>query len=223
VVRRKTLCEKLWPDTYVAFDHNLNTAVNKLRNILGDLAQSPRFIETLPRLGYRFVAPVQRPSGHRLRDARKMVVVLPFENLSAEPGMDCFADGLTEEMTLQLSQLSPGRLGVIARTCAVQFKGRKKSIREIAEELLVDYVLEGTVRHEGNRVRITGQLIETRGQTHLWSASYDRDLRKILAVQTEVARQICKALAAALFAASASNEPTEGSGCDDGGAAPQCW
>jgi DNA-binding winged helix-turn-helix (wHTH) protein len=66
VVKRKTLCEKLWPDTYVAFDHSLNTAVNKLRSVLGDLAQSPRFIETRPRLGYRFVAPVERRNGDRI-------------------------------------------------------------------------------------------------------------------------------------------------------------
>src|SRR5438132_9143009 len=90
VVRRKTLCEKLWPDTYVAFNHSLNTAVNKLRNILGDLAKSPRFIETLPRLGYRFVAPVQWESRNRLCDAGRTLVVLPFENLSGEPGMDRF-------------------------------------------------------------------------------------------------------------------------------------
>jgi TolB-like protein len=201
VVKRKTLCEKLWPDTHVAFDRSLNTAVNKLRNILGDLAHSPRFIETVPRLGYRFVAPVHWPGAARLGDASKMLVVLPFENLSGEPRMDSFADGLTEEMTLQLSQLNPKRLGVIARTSAIQYRPPKKSIREIAEELCVDYVLEGSVRCKGHRrVRITGQLIEARDQTHLWSASYNRDLRDVLEVQSDVARQIGNALALELLA-----------------------
>ena len=202
VVERKTLCEKLWPDTYVAFNHSLNTAVNKLRNILGDLAKSPRFIETLPRLGYRFVAPVQWESRNRLCDAGRTLVVLPFENLSGEPGMDRFADGLTEEMTLQLSQLNPEQLGVIARTCAVQYRGRKKSIREIAEELHVDLVLEGSVRREGKHVRIIGQLIETRDQTCSWSASYDRDLMDTVAVQTQVAREIRRAFGVELLPAS---------------------
>jgi TolB-like protein len=199
VVTRGMLRDKLWPDTFVGYDHGLNTAVNKLRDLLGDSARSPRYIETLPRLGYRFVAQVLNPGKPAATDKR-MLLVLPFESLCGDDEQDFFAEGLTEEMISQLGQLDPKRLGVIARTSAVQYKAAKKSIGEIAAELHVDCVLEGSVRCNGDRVRITGQLIEARDQTHLWSASYDRDLRDALEVQTDVARQIGKALAPELLA-----------------------
>src|SRR5580692_6848122 len=198
VVTRKALREKLWPDTHVGYDQNLNTAVNKLRELLGDSAQCPRFIETLPRLGYRFIAPVVMP-GRSLVGAKKMLGVLPFENLGGDPEQEYFADGLTEEMISHLGQLDPRRLGVIARTSAIQYKNTKKSIAEIASELKVSYVLEGSVRCEGNGARITAQLIEALGQTHLWSGSYDRDLRDILSVQANVAREIGRALSLELL------------------------
>ncbi len=193
VVTRKALRERLWPDTYVGYEHGLNTAVNKLRDLLGDSARSPRFVETLPRLGYRFIAPVIKPEKD-ITAAKKMLLVLPFENISGSSEQEYFADGLTEEMISHLGQLNPKRLGVIARTSAIQYKATKKSVGEIAAELNVDCVLEGSVRCDGRRVRITGQLIEARDQTHLWSATYDRDLRDVLDVQTDVARQIGKAL-----------------------------
>jgi TolB-like protein len=195
VVTRRTLHERLWPDTVVGYEHGLNTAVNKLRNFLGDLAQSPRFVETLPRLGYRFIAPVVRSGNAAASEAKKMLLVLPFENLTGDSGQGYFTDGLTEEMISQLGQLNPKRLGVIARTSAIQYKGTKKSIRKIAAELKVAYVLEGSVRREGARVRVTAQLIESRDQTHMWSARYDCDLRNVLAVQSRVARQVGRALA----------------------------
>ncbi len=193
VVTRKALRERLWPDTYVGYEHGLNTAVNKLRDLLGDSARSPRFVETLPRLGYRFIAPVIKPE-KAIAAAKKILLVLPFENISGSSEQEYFADGLTEEMISHLGQLNPKRLGVIARTSAIQYKATKKSVGEIAAELHVDCVLEGSVRCDGRRVRITGQLIEARDQTHLWSATYDRDLRDVLDVQTDVARQIGKAL-----------------------------
>ncbi len=198
VVTRKVLRERLWPDVYVGYEHGLNTAVNKLRDLLGDSARSPRFVETLPRLGYRFIAQVVTP-GKSVAAAKKMLLVLPFENLSGESKHEYFADGLTEEMISHLAQLNPKRLGVIARTSAIQYKATKKSIGEIAEELKVDCVLEGSVRCDGQRMRITGQLIEARDQTHLWSATYDRELRDLLDVQADVARQIGKALALELL------------------------
>ena len=197
-VSRKLLREKLWPDTYVAFEHGLNTAVNKLRNLLGDSSRSPRFIETLPRVGYRFIAPLSK-SGESAAAAKKMLLVLPFENLCGDNEQELFADGLTEEMICQLGRLSPRRLGVIARTSAIQYKASKKSIGEIAAELNVDCVLEGSIRCDGRRMRITGQLIETRDQTHLWSATYDREMRDLLDVQTDVASEIGKALALELL------------------------
>ncbi len=195
VVSRRTLREKLWPDTVVGYEHGLNTAVNKLRDLLGDSARSPRFIETLSRVGYRFIAPV----GEAAMAAKKMLLVLPFENLCGDCEQEYFVEGLTEEMISQFGQLNPKRLGVIARTSAVQYKATKKSIGEIAAELHVDCVLEGSVRCDGLRVRITGQLIEARDQSNLWSATYDRDLHDVLDVQTEVARQIGKALALELL------------------------
>jgi TolB-like protein len=198
VVSRKALRERLWPDTVVGYEHGLNTAVNKLRDLLGDSARSPRFIETLPRVGYRFIAPVGQP-GEAAMAAKKMLLVLPFENLCGDCEQEYFVEGLTEEMISQLGQLNPKKLGVIARTSAVQYKAAKKSIGEIVAELHVDCVLEGSVRCNGRRVRITGQLIEARHQSNLWSATYDRDLHDLLDVQTEVARQIGKALALELL------------------------
>jgi len=198
VVSRRTLREKLWPDTVVGYEHGLNTAVNKLRDLLGDSARSPRFIETLPRVGYRFIAPVGQP-GEDAMAAKKMLLVLPFENLCGDCEQEYFVEGLTEEMISQLGQLNPKKLGVIARTSAVQYKATKKSMGEMVAELHVDCVLEGSVRCNGRRVRITGQLIEARGQSNLWSATYDRDLHNLLDVQTEVARQIGKALALELL------------------------
>jgi TolB-like protein/Flp pilus assembly protein TadD len=208
VVTRRTLREKLWPDTYVGYEHNLNTAVNKLRELLGDSAQSPRYIETLPRLGYRFIAPVTKPGRSSSALEKKVLAVLPFENLSRDAEQEYFADGLTEEMISHLGRLNPKRLGVIARTSSIQYKATKKSIGEIAEELKVAYILEGSVRREGTRARVTAQLIETRDQTHLWSASYDRDLRDILSVQADVARQVGRALSLELLSQGTSKSPT---------------
>src|SRR5712664_1391407 len=199
VVTRRALREKLWPDTVVGYEHGLNTAVNKLRDLLGDSARSPRFVETLPRLGYRFIAPVVMPGKAVATEGKRMLLVLPFESLCGDDEQEFFAEGLTEETISQLGQLDPKRLGVIARTSAVQYKATKKSIGEIAAELHVDCVLEGSVRCDGQRIRITGQLIEARDQTHLWSATYDRELRDLLDVQTDVAREIGKALALELL------------------------
>jgi TolB-like protein len=207
VVTRRTLRQKLWPDTHVGYDQNLNTAVNKLRDLLGDSAQSSRFIETLPRLGYRFIAPVVIPARSSTLVAKKMLAVLPFENLGGDPEQEYFADGLTEEMISHLGQLDPRRLGVIARTSAIQYKNTKKSIAEIASELRVSYVLEGSVRCEGNSARITAQLIEALDQTHLWSASYNRDLRDILSVQADVARQVGRALSLELLPDTMAQSP----------------
>jgi TolB-like protein/tetratricopeptide (TPR) repeat protein len=208
VVTRRTLRDKLWPDTHVGYEHNLNTAINKLRELLGDSAHSPRFVETVPRRGYRFIAPLEMPERPSLVPAKKMLAVLPFENLSGDAEQEYFADGLTEELISQLGQLNPRRLGVIARTSAVLYKGTKKSVSEIAKELKVDCVLEGSVRRAGKRARITVQLIEAWDQTHLWSASYDRELRDVLGVQNDVAQQVGKALAVELLPEPQANSRT---------------
>lgn len=195
IVARAALIERLWPDTHVRYDHSLNTAINKLRGLLGDSAESPRYVQTVPRMGYRFIAPVAKPGRTASGEGKKLMAVLPFEKLNGNTEQDHFEDGLTEEMISHLGQLQPKQLGVIARTSSIQYRSTKKTIGEITDELKVDYVLEGSVRRAGKRVRITAQLIEARDQTHLWSGSYDREIQDVLSVQAEVARQIGKALA----------------------------
>ena len=190
VVTRKALREKLWPDTHVGYEHSLNTAVNTLREMLGDTAQNPRYIETIPRLGYRFVCAIAENAAHAL----KKLAVLPFENLSSNQEQEHFADGLTEEIISRLGQLDIRRLGVIARTTSIQYKRTQKSILEIAAELGVNTILEGSVRRSGETLRITAQLIDAADQTHLWSATFDRALGDALAVQSDVAREISSAL-----------------------------
>ncbi len=199
VVTREELRQKLWPvDTFVDFDHSLSIAVHKLRLILGDNADNPRFIETLARRGYRFIAPVQN-SGLSHGTNRRMIAVLPFENLGGDPEQEYFVDGLTEEMITQLGRLNPQRLGVIARASAMAYRGTTKSIAEIGHELGVDSALQGSVRRAGNRIRITAQLIQVRDQTHLWAETYDRGLADVLAIQTDVAERIARSLAIELL------------------------
>jgi len=230
VVTREQLRQKLWPaDVFVDFDQGLNNAIKKLRLALGDSADNPRFVETLARHGYRFIAPVDgiqrapavRRWPVRMQEARVaaiiilavvvgmgyfgwrklrpeakppagkiMLVVLPFDNFSGDPGQEYFSDGLTEEMIAQLGGLDPQRLGVIARASAMQYKHSGKGAAQIGRELGVDYILEGSVRREGGRARVTAQLIQVSDQTHLWAQSYERDLGHILALQSEVAQAI---------------------------------
>jgi TolB-like protein/DNA-binding winged helix-turn-helix (wHTH) protein/Flp pilus assembly protein TadD len=121
-----------------------------------------------------------------------MLAVLPFQNLTGDLQQDFLSDGFTEEMITQLGRMHPERLGVIARTSAMQYKGGGKDAGQIAQELRVDYVLEGSVRREGNRVRISAQLIQTKDRTHLWAENYDRDMRDVLKLQSEVAQAIAR-------------------------------
>jgi len=121
---------------------------------------------------------------------KAMLVVLPFLNLSADPREDYFADGVTEEMITTLGSLDPQHLGVIARTSSMQYKGAKKGAAQVAHELGVDYLLEGSVRRSGQRVRVTAQLIQASDQTHLWAADFDRDLSDVLKLQSDLALAI---------------------------------
>lgn len=241
LVTREELRARLWgADTFVDFEHGLNAAVNKLRAALGDPTDHPRYIETVPRHGYRFIGSIEsieRPSvaaaainqvvralqvrtprsasarllgvavavacvgtallWWRLGPARSvdppprvMLAVLPFDNLSSEPGQDYFSDGLTEELITELGRFDPKRLGVIARTSVMGYKGTNKTVRDISRELGVEYVLEGSVRRDADRVRISAQLIRAHDETHLWARSYDRSLDAVLPLQTEIARAI---------------------------------
>jgi TolB-like protein/DNA-binding winged helix-turn-helix (wHTH) protein/Tfp pilus assembly protein PilF len=134
----------------------------------------------------------------KLTERKVMLVVLPFVNISRDPGEDYFADGMTEEIITQLGSLDPERLGVIARTSSMQYKGSPKGIAQVARELGVDYVLEGSVRRDDRRVRVTAQLIQASDQTHLWASDFDRDLSDVLKLQSDLALAISSKIALSL-------------------------
>ncbi|MGH9253612.1 MAG: winged helix-turn-helix domain-containing tetratricopeptide repeat protein [Vicinamibacterales bacterium] len=196
VVTRDELQRRLWPDgTFVDFEHSLNAAVKRLRAALGDDADNPRFVETLPRRGYRFIGKAladrdQAPAG----PPRVRLAVLPFTNLSDVATQEYFTDGLTEEMISQLGERCRGRIGVVARWSSMMFKGTSERAREIGKTLGADYLLEGSVRRQDDRVRITARLIETAGETHLWAETYERHLADCLSVQADVAARIAESL-----------------------------
>ena len=247
LVTRDELRQRLWPaDTYGNFEDGLNAAVKRLRQALNDSAGNPRFIETLPRRGYRFLAPVQavnatedvpnlietppadtaaesgKPPGAKfvlwspfwkrsgfalllvlgisttwmLRPKNgpspviRSLAVLPLENLSHDPSQDYFADGMTDELITELGQISEVR--VISRTSAMTYKGAHKSLPQIAGELNVDAVIEGSVLRSGDQVRITAQLIQAPADKHLWAQSYEGDVHQTLALQRQVARAIAE-------------------------------
>jgi len=259
VVTREELRQALWHgDTFVDFDHGLNNAINRLREALGDSAESPRFLETFPRRGYRFIAAVESIALPSPQDSKPQVedssptppapasdevaalpvesldasprtrlwiaggaggaallvllvslntggvrqrllkaspprriqsiAVLPLENLSGDPSQEYFADGMTEALITDLGKI--GELRVISRTSAMHYKGTRKTLPEITQELNVDAVIEGAVLRSGDRVRITAQLVQAASERHLWAESYERDVRDVLALQDEVARSI---------------------------------
>ncbi len=197
LVTREQLREQLWKDgTFVEFEHGLNAAINRLREALADDADNPRFIETLPRLGYRFIAQVTSPRASRMavvaEAAIPSIAVLPFTNLSADAANEYFSDGLAEDIINALVKI-PG-LKVIARTSAFAFKGQNVDICRIAETLGVANVLEGSVRRSGDRIRVTAQLVAAADGSHLWSERYDRELADVFAVQDEISAAITGAL-----------------------------
>src|SRR5437773_4103673 len=252
LVTREELRSRLWGQTVVDFDHGLNKAINKIREALGDSAENPRFVETVARRGYRFLADVtaiettadtqseaahdtavpptdiglvdvtdagtssQRPprsiawtriglgsavvlaaalssllySQNHSSSRIRSLAVLPLESLSGDPSQDYFADGMTDELITDLGQISA--LRVISRTSAMTYKGAHKPLPQVARELNVEAVVEGTVLRSGERVRITAQLIRVPDERHLWAQSYEGDLRDTLALQNSVARAIAQ-------------------------------
>jgi len=205
LLTRDELRTRLWPDgTFVDFEHGLNAAIKRLRSVLGDNAERPRFVETLHRRGYRFIARVERMNGGfyevpSATDGRQRLAVLPFTMLGEASVPESFANGLTEELVTQLGRIGSDRLGVIARSSATRVQRVDRTAREIGAALRAHYLLEGTVRTEANRVRITAQLIEAQGETQLWAESYDRPLADSLLVQSDVATQIVRAVAVELL------------------------
>ncbi len=208
VVSREELRGQLWPqDTFVEFDNSLNVAVRKLRDALRDDADAPRFVETIPKRGFRFLAPVTtevsrgndpvnlktaQPSTKSSERPGPAIVVLPFANLSSDTDSEFFADGMTEEIINALAQIKD--LRVVARTSAFSFKGKQVDLRTVGTSLNVSTVLEGSVRKSGNKVRIVAQLIDTDSGYHIWSERYERELQDIFDVQDELARTIAAKL-----------------------------
>jgi TolB-like protein/DNA-binding winged helix-turn-helix (wHTH) protein len=246
VVTREELRALIWTtDTFIDFDHSLHNAVARIREVLGDSAERPRYIETLPRRGYRFIAPVDagdlpapyaavdsasvdsapppaalpghlrltkshalllttvfavlvigiaiwlaRAGGASISAAPRLnsIAVLPLDNLSGDPSQEFFADGMTDQLITDLAKV--GSLRVISRTSVMQYKGTRKGLPEIARELNVDAIVEGSVIRSGQRVRVTAQLVQARTDQHLWAETYDRDLGDILKLQGEVANTI---------------------------------
>lgn len=235
LVTREELRKELWPsETFVDFDVGLNVAVMKLRDAIGDSAENSRFIETIPRRGYRFIASVEevasaaeegskrsektlrrrvawvttlavasvvllllglnvgrlrsrfwgRPKASPIRS----IAVLPLENLSGDSTQDYFADGMTDALTTNLGEI--GDLTVISRAAVMQYKGKRKLPDEIARELHVDALVEGSVVRSTNRVRIAAQLVDPATNRNVWSKSYERDLGDIVDLQRDVARAI---------------------------------
>jgi len=192
LIHREEIVEQLWgKGLHFDSDNSINTAIRKIRHALGDDPGNPKYVETVPGKGYRFKshtlvsAKVQLGEGEATQP-RIMLVVLPFENLSGDPAQEYFSDGLTEETIMRLGQMSPHRLGVIARTSSMAYKQTTKSVAQIGQELGVNYVLEGSVRREADRVRITAQLVRVRDQVHLWADSYDRRLPGLLQIHGEI-------------------------------------
>jgi TolB-like protein len=199
IVTREEIQQKLWPDgTVVEFESSVNAAIGRLRGALDDSADNPRFVETLPRRGYRFIYPVDlnvgglrdRIKGRTARGDITSIAVLPLENMMGDSEEEYFVEGMHEALITELSQISA--LKVIARTSVQRFKNTETPVRDIARNLGVDAVVEGSVLRSGVTVRITAQLIDGTTEGHLWADSYQRELRDILALQSEVAQAIAR-------------------------------
>ncbi|HEU5257648.1 MAG TPA: winged helix-turn-helix domain-containing protein [Vicinamibacterales bacterium] len=212
VLGRDELRARLWPsDTYVDFEHSINAAVRRLRRALGDSADAPRYIETLPRRGYRFVGAVPTvigpaEAGAYVREgpgsapsARMRLAVLPFSAIASHAEPDEFTEGLTEETIAQITNRCAPAIGVVSRLAVGQLQYARGPIETVRDALQVDYVVEGRVRHAQTRVRITIQLIDAADATHIWADAYERDCVDDLSVQKDVAQSIAEAVASRLL------------------------
>jgi TolB-like protein len=192
--------EQVWPDTFVE-EGSLARNVSTLRKVLGETPDGKGYIETIPKRGYRFVAQVVQIPGatpealdgdfepqHHEDAKQRSIVVLPFQNLSGDADHEYFSDGLTEEITNVLASIRG--LRVVARTTAFQFKGKNLDVRLIGSRVSAEAVLEGSVRRQGDRLRITAQLISTRDGYHHWSRVWDKELRDVFEVQQEIANRV---------------------------------
>jgi TolB-like protein len=216
VVSRERIRQRLWPDgTTVDFEHSVNAAIKRLRTALGDDAARPRFVETVPRWGYRFIALPEadaRADESPALSARPRLIVLPFVAPNGSSPDEAFGDGLTQELTSQLAHRCADRLGVLARTSAMLYKDARHRAGDIGDALRVDYLVEGSVRLSEDRIRVTAQLIEARGETHRWAHGYDRARVDDFSIQIDIATEIAHALTLLLAppASAADSQDYEG-------------
>jgi TolB-like protein/DNA-binding winged helix-turn-helix (wHTH) protein/Flp pilus assembly protein TadD len=230
VVTREEARQRLWSsDTFVDFETGLNSAVKKLRDVLGDSAEKPRFVETIPRHGYRFICPVNGSAAeaamqapwmrrhwmaisaallaivalagllannvggwrHRIfgREQIRRVVVLPFKNFTGDPGQEFLVDGMTDLVTTELAQVN--NLSVISVTSGMHYKDTRKTLPEIARELNIDAAIEGSVQRAGNGMILTIQLVSA-ADRHLWAGQFDQDSQDVLALRSQIARNIVR-------------------------------
>jgi TolB-like protein/DNA-binding winged helix-turn-helix (wHTH) protein/Flp pilus assembly protein TadD len=195
VVTREDLRQRLWrEDVFVDFDNSLNIAVARLRAVLGDSAEHPRFIQTIPKRGYRFIGNLYPgASGVGLgRGGKPRLAVLPFLNLSGDPTQEYFSDAMTDEIITHLTILAPEQLAVIARTSAMHYKGSRKDVARISRELGADYIVEGALHRTDEQIAVNVQLIQTSDQVHLFARRYRAELRDIFRMQDTIAQDIGK-------------------------------
>ena len=213
LVSKDAIMEAVWPRRVVE-EANLNVQISKLRHILDQHREEGSCIHTVPGRGYCFVAPVTRPeaNGHSaipaISQSRELgrphlsIIVLPFTNLTDEREQQYFADGITEDLTTDLSRLA--NMFVISRNTAFTYRNRPTDTKQIGRELCVRYVLEGSVRRSGNKVRVTAQLIDAETDAHLWGERFDSDTGDLFALQDEITVRIAVALNFELIGAEAA-------------------
>ena len=192
-IGKDELQDKVWGT--IVSDAALTRAVMKLRKAIGDSTGASAIIKTVPRFGYRFVAPIQNSGPGQVETearARRGIAVLPLVNMSGDPENEYFSDGIAEEILNLLAKIPD--LRVASRTSSFAFRDAQETLKGIADKLGVEIILEGSVRKAGNRVRITMQLIDANDDAHLWSEIYDRELTDIFDVQAEIARQVVAAM-----------------------------
>ncbi|MBY5651675.1 adenylate cyclase [Rhizobium leguminosarum] len=208
ILGKAELMDAAWPGISVE-EGNLTVQIAQLRKLLGPPADGGEWISTVPRVGYRFTGAIDQRAGVKRKPLplpdKPSIAVLPFVNISNDPEQESFAGGLTEDLITDLSRM-PG-LFVIARSSAFAYKGRAKDVRDIAEELGVRYLLQGSARRAAGQVRINAQLVDAASGDHLWAERFDRSLDHIFAVQDEVTAKIVEALLGRLRTPPPRNRP----------------
>jgi DNA-binding winged helix-turn-helix (wHTH) protein len=198
-VSRQELSRALWPEgTFVHFDHGLNSCIKQIRAALGDSRTAPRYVETLTRRGYRFIAPVMLVASDNQRVPRVRLRAMPVRVLDADRESTALAEGLGEELVAQLATAAPPDMLVMASVSPATCSD--------AEAPPADFVLQATIRTAGNRVRVTTQLIDARERCHVWAGRFDGSLEEPIDAQSAAAESIVSGVIATL-----------GNGCDPGG------